>query len=71
MSKYAVKDLIAEVEYELSQRATVYKRLIENKRMKRETAEDHYRKMQAVKVVLEQYGQCYESIEFNKKPVDK
>jgi len=71
MSKYAVKDLIAEVEYELSQRATVYKRLIENKRMKRETAEDHYRKMQAVKVVLEQFGESFESIELNKKPVDK
>lgn len=64
--KYQITDLIKEVDYELSQRAKVYKRLIETKKMPRAAAEDHYLKMKAVKACLVEYGKCYSSVELKR-----
>lgn len=65
--KFTIKELIDEVDYELSQRAKVYKRLIETKKMSRETAKEHYLKMQAIKIQLEILAPTLKSIEINKK----
>ena len=64
---YQITDLIQEVDYELAQRAKVYKRLIETNKMPRAAAEEHYRKMQAVKFCLEVFGQTCKSIDVKKK----
>lgn len=61
--KYQITYLIQEVDYELAQRAKVYKRLVETQKMPRAIAEEHYRKMKAVKACLVEYGKCYGSIE--------
>lgn len=61
-SKFLIKDLIAEVDYELSQRQKVYKALIDKKKLSRPVAEDHYRKMQAVKRALIKLSEIYKEV---------
>ena len=61
--KYQITDLIQEVDYELAQRAKVYKRLIETNKMPRAAAEEHYLKMKAVKACLKEFSKVYSYIE--------
>ncbi len=61
--KFSITAQIAEVDYELGQRATVYKRIKQNHPSHARECDEHVAVMEAVKTTLEWIGDNREAIE--------